>query len=191
MDSQSFSQTESNTSPKTTNRVSHEPNDALTQKTASSQQTGRDANTLQVRKKAVLTKDKQDQSRTEEERLKSMAPTNTREPVPGQTSTRGPKRHKSYITSDTNSGNTCRASGSIPNVNHNRPVNEIVPKVWVISNFAVPVSQQIAIEALKKGDIVVLGCGPGGALESNTIKKAESLKLQAPNRCLIVELNVR
>lgn len=79
-----------------------------------------------------------------------MAPTNTREPVPGQTSTRGPKRHKSYITSDTNSGNTCRASGSIPNVNHNRPVNEIVPKVWVISNFAVPVSQQIAIEALKK-----------------------------------------
>lgn len=46
------------------------------------------------------------------------------------------------------------------NVNHIRQVNEVVPRVWVISNFLIPVTQQIATEALKRSDILVLGCSP-------------------------------
>lgn len=77
------------------------------------------------------------------------------------------------------------------NVNHMRKVNEVVPKVWVISNFMILVCQQIAVEALKKGDIVVLGCTPGGASEHEVLKKAEKLRQKYPERCLIVELDIR
>jgi hypothetical protein len=70
-------------------------------------------------------------------------------------------------------------------------VNEVIPKVWVICNFGVPVMAQIAIEALKKGDKVVLGCCPGGEDESKLLKQADRLWQRYPDRCIVVELDIK
>ena len=73
----------------------------------------------------------------------------------------------------------------------NVSVNEVIPKVWVICNFGVPVMAQIAIEALKKGDKVVLGCCPGGEDESKLLKRADRLWQRYPDRCIVVELDIK
>lgn len=70
-------------------------------------------------------------------------------------------------------------------------VNEVIPKVWVISNFSVPFMAQIAVEALKKGDKVVLGCCPGGEGEPKLLKQADRLRQRYPERCIVVELDIK
>lgn len=70
-------------------------------------------------------------------------------------------------------------------------VNEVIPKVWIISNFSVPIMAQIAVEALKKGDKVVLGCCPGGENEHHLLKQADRLRQRCPDRCIVVELDVK
>lgn len=125
---------------------------------------------------------------------KSSGPKLTADTATSQPRGRGvgrPKLHASNSYSGPTSSTSSTKPYPTPNVNANRPVNEIIPKVWIIANFAVPVAQQIAAEALKKGDRVVLGCGSGGSLGQETTKKAETLRLQAPDKCLVVELDIR
>lgn len=72
-----------------------------------------------------------------------------------------------------------------------RSVNEVIPKVWIISNFSAPTMAKIASEVLKKGDKVVLGLCPGGDNEAQLLKKADRLRHWCPDRCIVVELDVR
>lgn len=70
-------------------------------------------------------------------------------------------------------------------------VNEIIPKVWIIANFGLPIATQIAQGVLQKGDKVVLGCSPGGQNEAALLRKAEAMRMKWPDRCIVVELDVR
>lgn len=72
-----------------------------------------------------------------------------------------------------------------------RSVNEVIPKVWVISNFSMPIMAQVAWEVLKKGDKVVLGCCPGGENEPELLRQADRLRQRCPDRCIVVELDVK
>lgn len=76
-----------------------------------------------------------------------------------------------------------------PNSTHS--VNEVIPKVWIISNFSIPVMAQVAFSTLKKGDKVVIGCCPGGDNEPTLLRKADRLRQRFPDRCIVVELDVR
>lgn len=124
-------------------------------------------------------------------RSKSDLRTNSnRGPASGSTGASTASASTSRNSKANGSSNSNNSNANV-NVNHMRKVNEVVPKVWVISNFMILVCQQIAVDALKKGDIVVLGCTPGGASEQEVLKKAEKLRQKYPERCLIVELDIR
>lgn len=86
---------------------------------------------------------------------------------------------RSYGPTDSNTTTTTRS------------VNEVIPKVWIISNFAAPIMAQIAVEVLKKGDKVVLGCSPGGEKEQELLKQADRLRQRCPDRCIVVELDIK
>lgn len=84
---------------------------------------------------------------------KSSGPKLTADTATSQPRGRGvgrPKLHASNSYSGPTSSTSSTKPYPTPNVNANRPVNEIIPKVWIIANFAVPVAQQIAAEALKR-----------------------------------------
>lgn len=83
------------------------------------------------------------------------------------------------------------AGSRMPQSGYSVSVNEVIPKVWVISNFSVPFMAQIAVEALKKGDKVVLGCCPGGEGEPKLLKQADRLRQRYPERCIVVELDIK
>ena len=89
------------------------------------------------------------------------------------------------------STNSSSSNNSHNSLSFSRSVNEVIPKVWIISNFSVPIMAQIAVEALKKGDKVVLGCCPGGDNEPKLLRHADRLRQRCPDRCIVVELDVK
>lgn len=82
-----------------------------------------------------------------------------------------------------------------PRIHHpNSPhtVNMVIPKVWILANFSVlPLMSRLAMEILKKGDKVVLGCCPGGTEEPELLKQADDIRRDHEDRCCVVELDTR
>lgn len=71
-------------------------------------------------------------------------------------------------------------------------VNEIIPKVWILSDFTLAAAQCIAKQVLEKGDKVVLGFKPNGKQSQEVLQAAEDLVVKwGKSNCVVMELDVR